>query len=274
MRTSTCFFLLLCSLQFWSQTNIVLDESFEDWENVEVFTDFDDYPGLDLLEIQVSNDEENIYFRFSIDKEVSLVNELQEHLLRFYLDTDQNPATGKNLNEVLGADFVFDFRNKTVVWYESDVQTGLSLNAFEFRVAPTVSTTEFEFAIDREAGFFEIPFFPNGSFSFALTDDAFGDYFIHDQNGELLTYTIEEPIPNSFEQINLNKQDNLSLRVLAYNVRSNGFNSSSALPSLKRILQSLAPDIIAISEAYDTTVDEIIDLLEEWFRPSKRYLFY
>ena len=132
---------------------ITLDEDFNDWTpGLASYTDPVDAPGgVDLLDMQVTNDADWLYIKFTMDQEVDVTDNIIPHDLRIYLDTDNDPGTGFFQQSGYGSELCVLLKEH-YAWFDvpsPGVQVGLA--DFSFRIAPTVSSDTFELAIRRDA---------------------------------------------------------------------------------------------------------------------------
>ena len=135
----------------FSQSSITIDEDFSDWNSSlpTYFDGLDNLGGIDLLEIQASNDAEYLYVKFTIDKEVALGNTLVNHTIWLSIDADNNPNTGFEEQAGYGTELSINF-NGHFGWYNvpnPDVQ--VTLGEIGLQIAPTVTSSTFEVAIPR-----------------------------------------------------------------------------------------------------------------------------
>ncbi|MEM6263279.1 MAG: hypothetical protein AAGI38_12275 [Bacteroidota bacterium] len=116
-------FLLLFSCPFHfaiAQGNIIIDEDFRDWNaSHPTYTDGRDTPnGIDLLQMQASNDEKYLYVKFSVDRELALGNTLVDHTIWLSIDADNDPTTGHPEQAGYGTELAINF-NGHFAWFNA-----------------------------------------------------------------------------------------------------------------------------------------------------------
>ncbi|MGB1243297.1 MAG: hypothetical protein ACPG49_12290, partial [Chitinophagales bacterium] len=130
---------------------IFLDGRFDDWFNIT--TEYEDPIGdtntafgLDLLDFSVTNNKDFLFIRLDLNQDVKLVEDSE---LFLYLDTDENPQTGKNINGI-GAEVGIDFGNRLVYMYPNNSLFSYDLDRIDYRSLPTTSGYEHEIALSRK----------------------------------------------------------------------------------------------------------------------------
>ena len=111
MKYFFSFLTLFFSLALYSQnTRILVEGTFDDWENIAIaYTDVtgDDGPSsIDFGKLQITNDEEFLFFRIEVGKEINLQS---DNNVTFYIDTDNDPSTGIPFNGI-GAELSYNLR--------------------------------------------------------------------------------------------------------------------------------------------------------------------
>ena len=247
----------------YSQSNqIYIDGYFEDWVNINNYTDPNDNieSGVDFINISVTNDNKYLYIKFETNEEIDLSD--GNYDIELLLDTDNDNITGwsPSFNDNIGAEIGIMF-NQRFFWYnvpETDLQ--LSLYDMDIYPAPTVTSNQFEIAIALDSEYEKQLLFPNAEIKIQLIDWVSNDN-IPNNNSEII-YTIQSN-NQSYSQIQIPKANDNLIRLTAYNVLSNGFNNEERVEGLKNILQSLNSDIFAFSECGNTTAQSIKNILDE-----------
>ncbi len=268
MKIKLFILFLICGWNLSAQPfRILLDDNFSDWQDVPVLhTDpagDGNFLTPDFERLWVANDENFIFIRFEILYEINIQS---DNNIEIYIDSDNNINTGQNINGI-GADFRYDFSDRDGFAFSEYVRhedVGLV-------TSPTVSSTQFEIAFERNKIINGQPLFGN-TIKILLKD---GSADMQPDAGETITYTMASgspPDPLPFYSIP--KQNPDHLRILSYNVQFDGFFESNKIPSFTRILQATDPDIIAFQEIYDhsswQTKNQVEDMLpsepgEEWY---------
>ncbi len=74
---------------------MIVDGLFDDWTpGLSGLTDSpENLNGIDLLDFQITNDADFLYLKLRVDQEIDLTDNLVNHAVYLYLDTDNNEAT-------------------------------------------------------------------------------------------------------------------------------------------------------------------------------------
>lgn len=260
-------FLFLASCFSFSQnTQINIDSQFDDWENIFSFEDeFNDIGGVDFKSISITNDDKFLYIKFETFEEIDLLdmefNDEELYDVEIFIDTDNDSQTGfvPAYNENIGCELGIMF-NQRYVWYNEpspDVQ--ISLYDVGIFPAPTVTSDQFEIAIDLKSEYDGSLLFPNSEIKIQLRDWISGDN-IPNINSEII-YNINSKYLD-YQPININKDSSNLIRLTAYNVLNNGLDDNNRIDKLKNILQVLDSDIFAFSECYQTSQETVKNILD------------
>ena len=273
---------LLSYFSFSQNTQINIDGQFDDWENIFSFEDeFNDIGGVDFRSISITNDDEFLYIKFETFEEIDLLdkefNGEELYDIEIFIDTDNDSQTGfvPAYNENIGCELGIMF-NERYVWYnEPNPDVQISLYDVGIFPAPTVTSDQFEIAIDLKSEYDGSLLFPNSEIKIQLRDWISGDN-IPNINSEII-YNINSKYLD-YQPININKDSPNLIRLTAYNVLNNGLDDNNRIDKLKNILQVLGSDIFAFSECSQTsqeTVKNILDNIlpvsnsEGWFVKKK-----
>lgn len=245
---------------------ISIDERFDDWSD-EMATMVDtemDAPQNDLLEIQASNDDEYLFIRFELDTEIDLTGDLSPHYLSLHIDADNDPLTGFSFGSNFGAELSIYFGDRNARYTEVNNNTYVSTESFGMRVAPTVSSKEFELAIRRDAiPVANYPLFTDNTIRIMLQDNAFGDW-MPNMGDAPFEYTFDDSLIEQPEPISFEKENPGSIRVLAYNILWDALDDPDRRNYIRQIVQATDPDIIAFSEAIVTSWESAKQMLDFW----------
>ena len=197
---------------------IVLDGNFEDWTGVPGLVDLPtgDAPAVDLVEMKVSSDADFLYVYVRLGAEVDLTDVLYPHNLFLQIDVDMDASTGFLVREGFGSELGIDF-NGLFAYTNFGPADQVNFSEIGLIPAPTVTSTEFELALRRDAVLEGgNVLFPQDSIRLLFRDAQFDDdlpnaglEFVHDFN---------DAITSAVEPLDLAKADPTSLRVCAYNV--------------------------------------------------------
>ena len=261
--------LIIFPIFLFSQTNqIYIDGAFNDWQNINSYDDVlgdTDY-GTDFLSVAITNDSRYLYINFTTSEDIDLldsgINDIELYNIEILIDTDNNNETGfsPSFNDNIGCELGI-MLNQRFTWYnvpEPDIQ--ISLYDIGVLPAPTVTSNQFEIAIDLAAEYNGLPLFPNSECKIQITDWISQDKIPN--NGSEIIYNLnsnnlEYPVKNT------NKEFESLIRLSAYNVLYNGFDDSYRLDFLKNTLRALDSDIFAFSECSETSTQTVENILNE-----------
>jgi hypothetical protein len=135
---------------FAQSASIEIDGVFNDWHET-LTTERDpseSISGIDLLSLSLTNDRDYLFIRLKADKEFDFSDNIIDHNIHIYLDTDNDASTGDSKFTEFGADLVLNLKDRRVNFYNPNLNS-ISLNDIHLRVAPTVTSNSFEIAIPR-----------------------------------------------------------------------------------------------------------------------------
>jgi exonuclease III len=257
MRISVLL-ILFAAFQLHSQY-ILIDNEYTDWQNIISYDDSSDNPSSSLVglnSLQVHNSNEQIFVRFTTNKDVLLQ---ENHRITLYLDLDNNVNTGQNKGD-MGADIVYNFGDREGYLYFNNFEYYIRHDDIGLIVAPSVTSREFELSLSKSINIY------NNIVSYANTvkiiiEDARlnGDRI---PNNNSLKYEMKPAIADFKYRANF-KKDASAFRIVSLNSRRDDLFNSGTTASQKRILQSLNADIYAIQEIYDNSAEDVKNLFEE-----------
>ncbi|EDP70138.1 endonuclease/exonuclease/phosphatase family protein [Flavobacteriales bacterium ALC-1] len=261
-----CFaLLLLSSATALSQSAaITIDGLFDDWNSS--LTTYTDTPeslsGIDILELQVTNDEDFLFIKIKTDIEFDLTDNLVNQQIRLYIDTDNNPNTGFNIQNGYGSELGIIFKD-LFAHYNVDPYSQVSFGDLRLRVAPTVTSNEFEIAIGRD----QIPdgtnpLFTSSTIKILLKNNANSDELPN--IGNTFSYTFDDTPTPSLIPTDISKSNPSDIRLMTYNTLFNGFNDVDRVDNFENIIRSIAPDIIGLNECWNTSETYVKSLLDTW----------
>lgn len=245
----------------YAQTPITVDGSFADWAHVPVAYTSPSGTGvpgqIDFGQLQIANDQQFLYVRVELGKEIVLQ---ESNNLQLLIDTDLNSATGTQFNGI-GAELIWSFGQRSGLRQLPGSSTPISHSDIRLRSGPTVSSTVFEFCVDRHTQINGTALFPNNSIRVLLRDGTSGDRI--PLAGDVVTYTFQSgSVPA--DPIAFGRDDAADLRVVTWNVRNDGLWNSTHAPRFGRILSSLQPDILSLQEIYGHTAAETVSVVSSW----------
>jgi len=255
--------LILATLTTLAQSApIAIDGIFDDWtSNLKTITDpSESISGIDLLKMQVTNDDEWLYINITTDTEFDISDDLIDHNIRLYIDTDNDASTGTAIQAEYGAELAVFFRNRTVQFNGSN---NLKFSDFSMRALPTVTSNRFEIAIKRDARPNESTALFNSETIKILWTNTNNNDRLPDQ-GEVFSYTFDRASVAAKTPVDINKSDATHIRIVAYNTLFDGLANADRLPHFESIIQSLNPDIIGFSECNNVTAADVKILMDNW----------
>ena len=257
-------FLTLVTGSKAQSNQITIDENFSDWSASPIFTDSqnDQSSGeIDFTDIWISNDNKNLFVRFSTGKEIVLA---EDNDITIYIDSDNNASTGVSVNGI-GAELSYNFGKRKGRVNGQDVYH----NHIGLFAAPTVSSTQFEIAISRNItvnGFEVFPFSEN-TIKILIKDNGSGNDAVPNNGG--IEYTFSNT-SQTLPEYSINKKSSDYLRIVTYNVEHDGLLNADKKNYFERILKAVNPDIVGFQELTSSNADDTKNKVNE-FLPGTWY---
>jgi len=243
-------------LIFAQPPQIFMDGQFEDWQSL--FPLYSDPLGdqqsgnLDFGRLWVTNDADYLYLRIEVGGEIN-IQDLNN--ITLYLDTDDNANTGIAIHGI-GAELQWTFGTRNGLFKVGSNSFPITHRNIGLVTMPTISSTEFEIALDRNAQpDNQNPLFGGNTIRVVFIDQGAGQDHLPDSPGGVL-FTLAAQYPPPLTPISIRRNEANSFRVLSYNVLSDGLFESSRLPAFTRILQAIEPAIIGFQEIYNHSASE------------------
>lgn len=263
------FFILAWSflLQLLAQnTSILIDGIFSDWDNttplhIDTPGD-DDNSNIDFGRLWVSNDQDFLFIRIEVRKELNLQSNNQ---ITLYLDTDNDASTGLNINGI-GAEISYNLGQRNGQARLDGFTASIDHSDIGLVTAPTVTSEEFEIAINRKSSLYGIPFFSGQDIKISFEVETFSGDQIPDQ-GQFISYTLDELIMATPPAYSIKKNQEDHLRILSYNVLFDNLFEPGLQGAYDRIISAIAPEIIGFQEIYDFSASQTAAKVEN-FLPS------
>ena len=241
---------------------ISIDGNFDDWEGIS--TSHIDYQGdaqeADFYKLKITHDNEFLFIYLNFyDGEFLLQNWNEFHL---YIDSDNDSTTGYN-HHGMGAELIWNFGSRLGYIYIDGNQSEISQNDLTLRIAPTITSSEFEIAIALESSALTLngeQILFNGTL--LVSEIEFGGDFIPDDRGGLL-FSISDSLIDEPESISLEKSNVDDIRIISYNSLNEGIIDIDRQIYFKRIFQALNPDIIILQEHNEWQF--IGGIIQSWF---------
>ena len=250
---------------------ICIDGLFNDWNDVPTaYQDIDnDHTDADYSTLKITYDSDFLFIYINFhDNEFLMQNWNDFHL---YIDADNDQSTGTFINGI-GAELVWVFGSRSGYKYVNGQETEVYQNDLTLRIAPTITSSEFEIAIARRSSSLTIDNSQEliqGKIVFSELEESEGggDYIPNELGGVL--FSIGEDFVMGPEPITLERLNESDLRVVSYNTLNEGILDNDRRDHFKRILQTIDPDIIALQEHSDW--NEIYDIIQSWFPQDQWY---
>jgi len=242
---------------------IFVNGRYNDWQNL-TSLHLDPYGDqqtgdLDFGKLWISNDEKFLFLRLEIGEELTM-QDLND--ITLFLDTDNNLSTGNQIHGI-GAELKWIFGQRNGMFYIGTNQVTIYQNDIGVVTSPTVSSDEFEIALERNGrpdgqnflfsgNSIKIVFKDNGPGNDRLPDADGGVQYIFDDTTSL-------PLLN---HISIGNRGLGDVRVLTYNVYTDNLFEPSLIPSYTRIFQAVQPQIIGFQEIYNHSAMETQNQVE------------
>ena len=255
--------LLSISLLFSQRISapINIDGQFNDWFTINLA----DVDGVgeggeeDFEYLKVANDDDFLFIYLEFQYDEILMQDWND--IHLFIDADANSGTGLSVHGI-GAELDWCFGCRSGQFYFMGGIIEIYQNDLTLRIAPTITGRRFEFAINRESNILtmdgtqeattiKIAFQGSGENPDILPDEPGGIEYEFD-------FTSISP-PEAFS---LEKNDSDHVRILSYNVWSDGLFNSNRQPRFERIIKALGPDIMGFQEADGD--HDIEGLFEDW----------
>ena len=246
--------LFFFSVNVFSQTTIKIDGFFDDWTaNLNTYIDDStDSQGVELLDFSVCNDNEYLYIKISCDSEIDLTEQFYNPAEVFInIDSDNNASTGFSTNNI-GSEYGVNFFDK-FIFDDTDPNLVDTLSLYELDVIPlpTYSSDEFEIAINR--------YLFSDTICISIREKI-GNDFMPD-NGSIFTYIFNNCSAPTTTSVNFSKNNLNNLRLMTYNVLSNGLINNNRIESHRRIFESVNADIVTYQECGNTNYNDVLNFL-------------
>ena len=254
---------------------IIIDESYNDWFSITTnYTDGLDNPnGIDLLEMQVTNDADFLYVKFSVTKELALANTQVNHTISLSIDADNNPKTGFQSQSGYGSELVLDFNGHSAWFYSPTPNVQVGLYDLELRVAPTFTDTIFEMAIPRGIKPDTInKLFDGDTIRLLIKDDLNGDRMPN--TGKVFTYVFDNSPADSAIFVDLMKINRDHIRLVSHNVLNSNAFSTTGLPHLEQIVKALEADLYCFQESTQPSALTVKTFFDLWLPQGTRNGWY
>jgi len=252
--------LLSCTIGSAQTERILLDGYFQDWEQTgTAFSDSknDGKFGFDYNQLKIFNDDNYLYINFDLGLEINLQ---ETNDVVFYLDADDNPATGYVFDGI-GAEMIFRFGERKGAFYRNTNSYNIKHSDIGLVTLPSVSSDRFELCIRKNASVSGFQLFSGYSMRMILVQDVpNGDKFPDGPGG--ITYSWQQnqfvPLP----AYSIKKVADTDFRIMTQNVLTDDLFSKTSY--FNRLINAIQPDIIAFQEIYDHTAAQTRELIQQF----------
>jgi exonuclease III len=265
VRSFLYLFIAFIQIALVSGQQIILDESYEDWENgATTYIDKKNdgvSNGIDITDVKISNDDINLYIYFDINKEINIQ---ANNNLTIFIDIDNNVSTGLSKNGI-GVDLTYSFGFRSGKLYLSNASIDVFHDQVGLVTSPTVTSSKFEMSILRSFNYGNPPLKVSNTIKLFISDESnagdkapdAGAYSFNFDNSKTF-----EPIPISFSKLDAN-----DIRIVSYNVLQDNLFDPALRSNFERIFKAIRPDIIGMCEIYSNSGAQAAALMES-FLPS------
>lgn len=272
MRLILFLFTAFVQISIVSGQQILLDESYEDWENGA--TSYIDKKndgltnGIDITDVKISNDDLNLYIYFDINKEINIQ---ANNNLTIFIDIDNNPSTGVSKNGI-GVDLTYSFGFRGGKLYLSNSSIDIFHDQVGLITSPTVTSSKFEMCVLRDLNYGNIHLKMANAIKLFISDESNAGDKAPDTGAYSFGFDsskIFELKPFSFSKVDAN-----DLRVVSYNVLQDNMFDPSLRSNYERIFKALRPDIVGMCEIYSNSGAQAATLIESFLPSSTNQKWY
>lgn len=252
--------LLLASMPALLSAQIMLDQRFEDWEEVGLAGE--NMGNVHLQRTQATSNDAWMYWRVSLGEELALDETIINHGIELWVDADANATTGFSA-EGMGVELVFDFHEAELRRYNANGTVSiLTFNDVGLHQAPTYSGEEVELALDRGLAGLDNSLFVRWQWFDTVHEETLP--------AQPVT-TVLSATEASYEAIDLSRGTGAQLRSMWWNVNGR-MNNSSATAAMGRIVEAVVPDVIGFNEVANVSAGHVQGLLESWLPGTTWYV--
>ena len=264
------YVVLLAPATWADQYPITIDARYDDWASVlPAHSDpLGDGATIDFGRLWLADDDQFLFLRFETTIETD-PSENQDMIL--YLDTDADSGTGYAVVG-LGAELVWRLGQRSGTFYAGGSSRTVYHDDIRFRGAPTVTSTQFEFAVGKDVlpdG--QNPLFAGDTIRVALRSAASGDQL--PDNGQVVTYTLNVGTLPPETVIPIERQRPSDLRIVTHNVLNDSLFGGYQDRFARQFI-AVAPDIICFQEIYNHAASQTAALVESWLPAAPGEAWY
>jgi hypothetical protein len=246
---------LIPTLLFAQASHVFVDGFTNDWSTCT--NKYNDEAGdgnsIDILQLRAMNDENYLYLTIKTYEEFQLSD---DNTLSLLIDADGNASTGFKYNGI-GAEIKWDFGRRRGAFYYNGGSFNIDHDNIGLLALPTTTSREFEIAISLTE---QPELFTCDSIRMVLYDsETNGD--ILPESGKFITYYFDKTELPGIETIYASRNDAGHLRLMTWNMLSDGIADVNRSESFERILSAVSPDIITFNEAWNTEATTVKTIL-------------
>ena len=253
------FILLIQSVA----AQIYIDEVLSDWPATALIAN-DEGDGqtseLDLKNLWITNDAENLYLRFELDREIILQENNEVSLL---IDFDNKATTGLKESGI-GAELMVVFGERDIFAYNSSgTSQRLRHNDLGLICLPSVSSHFYELSISRvvDRGF---SLMTMGDQIAVVLKNRVIDGDAIPNEGSVLTYDMKAGGSPGLRSFSFYKKKPEHVRIMSYNSARDGLTSPITGEAQLKLIQAVNPDIICFQELYSSTAAvDVMNLMNQ-----------
>lgn len=237
-----------------------IDGDFSDWAVPAFATDVagdGGDSGIDFTRVDVSDDDRRLYLRFDTTREVQ-PDEGQEITLA--IDADLDAGTGAIIGPI-GAELLWNFGTRSGSFFTAAGSVPVTHDDLGLFMGPTVSDTQFEVAIARDAApDGSTPLFPSDRFRFVIYHGV-GTGDLLDASAVPYVFTggaVDVP------SLSFARERAGDVRIAAYNVENDGlFAGAARVAAQSRLIAAVDADVWVITEVWGHDAAAVAAKLEE-----------
>ena len=248
---------------------VSIDGLFGDWSSVPVaYSDgLEDGGDENFGMLKIANDNDFLFFSIEFHDGEHLMQDWND--MHLYLDTDDDVNTGLPVYGI-GAELDWCFGCRSGYFYIMDGIIEIYQNDLTLRNAPTITNERFELGISRSSTILTIDGTQEAT-TIRIVFQGSGENpdILPDEPGGVL-YEFDPAFVPPPDPIPLEKDDQEHIRILSYNVLSDGLFNPERQPRFERIIKALEPDIMGFQEANGD--HDIEGLFEDWLPGGTWYV--
>lgn len=261
MKLIVFFILFFVFFSSFGQSRILIDDDFSDWENINtVYVDpagDNGFSFVDFGALKIYNDSDFLFFNIEVGNEINLQD---ANGVTIYIDTDNADTTGFLINGI-GADLQYSFGDRTGLVMIENNTFQIYHDDIQLVTAPTVTSNQFEIVLNRNLNFSGQNLFQGDSIKIIFKDNS-GNWDVLPDSPESVVYTFIEEATDPLPEFSIQKTDSELLRVLSYNVLSNGLFDFQQAPPMERLIKAINPEIIGFQEIYNHESVDVANKVE------------